>query len=509
MRINHNISALKANNTLGKNNNSMDKSLERLSSGYRINKAADDAAGMAISQKMRTQIDGLDQASRNASDGISVIQTAEGALNEVEAMLQRMRELSVQAANGTNTNEDRQAIQQEIEELNHEIERISTTTEFNTKTLLDGNVDCKSYSSNSQIQMISMTDTVATKDYSLIVTQDARQAVLKCEDFTGAPSDIIGVGGQININGVDVEIASTDTYEAAYQKLRNACDTMNLKVFAGNYLGPGTETDEGNPASSEYAFYEPVELGEGPLVFMTEEYGSEQSISIYCNNENLSTVFGINSSGASAKGVDAKAELSGGFGTTATLSTKGNVITVTDLDGFEVKIQSQAGAAATDYSSSDATGTSEQTEPGSSEDAEATINVLGAGPMDLQIGANEGQTMVVRIPKVDPVTLGIDSVNVCTEAGAQKAISQLDSAVQQVSSIRAKLGAYQNRLDHAIANLDISSENITEALSRISDTDMAEEMATYTQKNVLVQANTSMLAQANERPQTILSLIQG
>lgn len=487
----------------------MDKSLERLSSGYRLNRAADDAAGMAISQKMKTQIAGLEQASRNASDGICVIQTAEGALNEVETMLQRMRELAVQAANGTNTDEDRAAIQQEIEELNEEILRISETTEYNTKTLLDGNIDCKSYSSHSKVQIISQSDQVETKGYSIKVTQDARQAVLVCENFTGAKEDVLGVGGKVNINGVDVEISSTDTYETAFEKLRETCDTMNVRVFAGNYVGPNTEISDGTLSSADYAFYEPVALGDGPLVFMTKEYGSSESIKIYCNSEALGNIFGIDTTGASAKGVDAKAELTNGFGNSATVSTKGNIITVSDLDGFEVKVRSEAGAASTDYSGLDATGTTEQSEPGSSEEIDVTMNVLNAGPMDLQIGANEGQTMVVRIPRIDPLTLGVDNVNVGTEAGAQKAISTLDAAIQQTSSVRAKLGAYQNRLDHAIANLDVSSENITESLSRIEDTDMAEEMAIYTQKNVLVQANTAMLAQANERPQTILSLIQG
>jgi len=139
----------------------------------------------------------------------------------------------------------------------------------------------------------------------------------------------------------------------------------------------------------------------------------------------------------------------------------------------------------------------------------ANITVLDAGPMKIQIGANENQTMVVRIPKVDPVSLGIDSVNICTEEGAQKAITTLNDANTKVTAIRAKLGAYQNRLEHSISNLDTTSENMTEALSRIEDVDMAKEMATYTQKNVLAQAGTSMLAQANQRPQTILTLLQG
>ena len=178
MRINHNISALKANNQLARTNKLLDASLERLSSGYRINSAADDSAGLAISEKMRTQIAGLEQASRNASDGISVIQTAEGALIEVESMLQRMRELSVQSANGIYTTEDRIAIQAEIDQLNEEITRISETTEFNTMTLLDGNIDRKSFSSNNSVTLISLSDTVSVGDYGIQITQDARQAVI-------------------------------------------------------------------------------------------------------------------------------------------------------------------------------------------------------------------------------------------------------------------------------------------------------------------------------------------
>lgn len=498
MRINHNISALKANNILGKTNNSLDKSLEKLSSGYRINRAADDAAGMAISQKMRTQIQGLDQASRNASDGISVIQTAEGALTEVESMLQRMRELSVQAANGTNTTEDRTSIQQEINQLNEEINRISSSTEFNTKNLLDGNVDRKSYSNNSMVELISLSDTVGLANLNITITQDARQAVLS--DFTWPSIDEIpsDVSGTLNINGYDIPIKAGQSMESMFEDIRNACDAMNIKVFGGTAGG----TDP------EYAYYEQESLEDATsLIFVSDAYGSSQKIEIHCNNENLCNMFGLNTDGVTVYGVDAKAELGDGFSGTATVSANGNIITVTDRDDFEVKFKATAGAAETSFT--DGTAVGDEADVGSSTELEVSITVLDAGPMDLQIGANEGQTMEVRIPKVNTMTLGTDSINVCTEEGAQLAITLADNAVTQISAIRAKLGAYQNRLDHAIANLDVSSENITEALSRIEDVNMAEEMSTYTQKNVLAQAGTAMLAQANERPQTILSLIQG
>ncbi len=499
MRINHNISALKANNMLGKTNKALDKSLERLSSGYKINRAADDAAGMAISQKMKTQIAGLDQASRNASDGISVIQTAEGALQEVTAMLQRMRELSVQAANGTNTGDDRAAIQREINQLNEEIDRISATTEFNTKTLLDGNVDCQSYSSNNSVNLISLSDTVDTDNYSLVIEQDARQAVLAGMTL-GSFDEEIDVSGIININGVEIDVNAGETMGEVYTRLRNACDTMNIKAFVGT-------AGDGEPENAGYTM-EDAEMG-GELVLVSKAYGSDETIEIFCNNEELRDLFNIGSEGASARGVDAVAKLGEeGFSETATVAAQGNVVTVSDYNGFEMKFEVKPGAAQTDFTDATADGATESSVGGSTE-AEVTVTVLSAGPMDLQIGANEGQTMEVRIPRINTETLGVDIVNVGTEDGAQKAITLCDNAVLQVSAIRAKLGAYENRLDHAIANLDVSSENITEALSRIEDTDMADEMTTFTQKNVLAQAGTSMLAQANERPQTILSLLQG
>lgn len=461
MRINHNISALKSSNQLAKTNKGLDKSLEKLSSGFRINRAADDAAGMAISQKMKTQIAALEQASRNAADGISVIQTAEGALTEVGSMLQRMRELSVQAANGTNTEEDRAAIQAEITQLNEEIQRISDTTEFNTKILLNGNIDRKSYSNNSSVKIIEMSDSVADINYSITVKKDAEQAIVTGTGGTMTdPKGTIGAGngGTININGVDVKIEDTDTIEQAYEKIRNACSISNIDV----------------------------EIKNDSLTFTSKGFGSDESIDILCDNSKLSTIFGIGIN-ESKQGIDAEIELGDGFNSTATKSYDGKLVTVTDSNNFSMTFEIEPGI----------------------KDVTVNVTILDAGPMELQIGANKGQTMDVRIPKVNPETLGIKDVNIGTEAGAQAAISAYDSAITQVTAIRAKLGAYQNRLEHSISNLDVTSENMTEALSRIEDVDMAKEMANYTQKNVLSQAGTSMLAQANQRPQTILTLLQG
>lgn len=522
MRINHNISALKANNQLSKTNRLLDASLERLSSGYRINSAADDSAGLAISEKMRTQISGLDQASRNASDGISVIQTAEGALIEVEAMLQRMRELSVQSANGIYTTEDRVAIQAEINQLNEEIERISETTEFNTMTLLDGNIDRKSFSSNNSVSLVSLSDTVEVGDYAIKITQDARQAVivgngvvLGTGETTSSRVITEDEAGSININGETIHARVGDTVDEVFQKLRDACDNVNINVFA-KLAGEKPSTTD----NQELAGYNSKALENGNnLVFVSREYGSDQKITIHCDKPKLSSILGLTVAGAEATGVDAKAEIDATktkpdslFENTATVSIRGNKVTVSDRNNFKMVFEVDPGTVKTVFVDAkienDATAITPAVAPTEETDEAITVSVLDAGPMDLQIGANEGQIMSVRIPKVTPQTLGVDKVNIGTSDGAQKAIGLLDIAINEVSAIRSKLGAYQNRLEHSISNLDVTSENMTEALSRIEDVDMAEEMAEYTQKNVLAQAGTSMLAQANARPQTVLTLLQ-
>ena len=534
MRINHNISALKANNQLSRTNRLLDASLERLSSGYRINSAADDSAGLAISEKMRTQISGLEQASRNASDGISVIQTAEGALVEVEAMLQRMRELSVQSANGIYTTEDRIAIQAEINQLNEEITRISETTEFNTMTLLDGNIDRKSFSSNNSVSLVSLSDTVEVGDYAIRITQDARQAVIVGDDVALGVNPLTGddhtpatrkitedEAGSININGETVKVNIGDTVDEVFQKLRDACDNVNINVFASDSTTPDINDN------LELAGYESKSLVTGDtLIFVSRDYGSDQKITIHCDKPELSALLGLTVAGAEATGIDAKAEIDllvkdSLFENTATVSIRGNKVTVSDRNNFKMVFEVDPGTVGTRFQ--DAKINDAENEPDESEilpnlDIDSnpipyepipiTVSVLDAGPMDLQIGANEGPIMSVRIPRVTPQTLGVDKVNIGTADGAQKAIGLLDTAINEVSAIRSKLGAYQNRLEHSISNLDVTSENMTEALSRIEDVDMAEEMAEYTQKNVLAQAGTSMLAQANMRPQNVLSLLQ-
>lgn len=485
MRINHNISALKTNNILGKNNSSLEKSLERLSSGYRINRAADDAAGLAISQKMKTQIAGLNQASRNASDGISVIQTAEGALIEVEEMLQRMRELSVQAANGTSTDEDRLQLQAEVDQLKDEINRISETTEFNTKKLLDGTVDRRSYSSDPNVELISLSDSVDVRSYKFNVGDMADKAVVVTDKMTGNTVPADKTTYRMTINNQDITFDAGDDLVTVLDKMTDVCD--NMGIYVGFTTGVEDPAGEGG--------YETVDVATAAanpdqysMIFVTDDFGADATLEIHCE-EPLAGMLGIASGGRTAAGKDGTVTLDlteeGGFTHTSTVSVDGDYVTVKDRDDFEMVFQISDGAA-----------------------GDVTVTVLDAGPMTLQIGANEGQTMEVRIPRVDTMTLNIQDANIGTQVGAEEAITLFNSAVNEVSTVRAKLGAYQNRLEHAINSLDVSAENLTEALSRIEDTDMAEEMANYTQLQVLTQAATAMLAQANERPQNILNLLQ-
>lgn len=464
MKISHNISAMIANGHLQKTNKAMDKSLERLTSGYRINRASDDAAGMAISQKMKSQIAGLNQASRNASDGISVIQTAEGALTEVESMLQRARELSVQASNGTNTADDREAIQKEITQLMSEVDRISADTEFNTKSLLNGDVDRKSFSDNTKIKLISSSDDVLSKKYNIEVTQLGGSAVITGTNNTLTGSITSDLAGKITINGETIEINEGDTEAQVTQKLRDVCERVG-------------GTLEIKTAGADNAY-----------VLKTKQTGASESLEIYCDNPHLAAKLGL-PNGTTVNGTDAKITLDS-FSSTSTVVMEGNVAKITDRDGFEMRIE-----------------ISEDLVLGGTS-GKAQISVLDAGPMVLQIGGNEGQTVSVSIPEVSTKTLGLENVNVLTQKEAAKSITLLDNAINQVSNVRAKLGAYQNRLDHSIQSLDTTSINLTESLSRIEDVDMAEEMATFTQKKVLSQAGVSMLAQANESPQRILSLLQ-
>lgn len=461
MKINHNLSAIIANNQLLRSENRLAESVQRLSSGLKINEAADDPGGMAISQKMRTQIRGLSRASDNAMDGISVIETAEGALGEVHSVLQRARELAVQAANETYNLEDRENIQAEIDSLLKEVDRVSRDTDFNKTALLDGSLDQKGYTNREAVKVTTYSTSVPVSQYKLTVTAKAEKAKLT----TGGPTAITAAtAGSFSINGESVALEEGDTADEVYTKIRD--------------LGSSVGVD--------------VSLDNGKMVFTAQESGSRVDFSINASTDALTAALGITTT--QAEGTDAELTLGDGFEKTATYTADGDYITITDLNGFSMSLRTNF----------------EFTPKNQAQAAtplETTIDILDIGNLVLQVGANEGQTMEIKIPCVDTDSLHLTHVNVCSAKNAGEAISRLDEAIAMVSDVRGQLGAFQNRLEHAVTSLDSTEENLTSALSRIEDVDMAEEMTEYTQSSVLQQAGVSVLAQANDLPQTVLQLL--
>lgn len=373
MRINYNVSAMLSNNALANNDTRLSNSLQRLSSGYKINRAKDNPSGLAMSKRMNAQIEGLGVANQNSADGVSIIETADGALTEVSAMLQRMNELAIKASNETMTDGDREIIQDEVAQLKEEITRVSKNTQFNGQNLLDGSFSPKGYSKVAGIKVNDFSESTPAAEYKITSLSIANER---------------DADGQLTGNKV----------------LRSI--TLD-KSFPKDVACKGIEND-----------------------FLTLE----------------------------------------------------------GKNGFSIQLDINDLKAGT-YSNID-------------------LTLMEVGPMRLQVGANEGQVMSISIPDMSLRNLGIDEMDVSTEKGSQKGIEQVKNAINFVNGVRGKLGAYQNRLESTMNSLDVTSENMTGAFSRIMDVDMAEEMTQYTTLQVLTQAGTSMLAQANERPSQVLQLLQ-
>jgi flagellin len=400
MRINQNIMATNASRNLTSTNGMMSKNLEKLASGLRINRAADDAAGLVVSQNLRAQVSGLRQASRNAQDGISVVQTAEGALNEVHTMLNRMRDLTVQSANtGGNDAAARTAAQAEITQLSTEIDRISSTTRFGATNLLGGT--------------FGVTPAMKTGfdiDNSITLTAG--------NTFT------------ININGLGAVTVSL-----------TALSAVTGAQAAGVIAGAINTALAASAVTANRAF-----AGQVSMVATPEGSGVALTMNV------------------------------GGL-------TNGQTFTV--ADGTVGALASFGFTAAS-----------------------ATTAAAGTGGT-FQVGANSGDTINLVIQGVSTTTLAISGINVTTDAGAAAALTSLDAAISSVSSNRGTLGAIQNRFESMINNLSVTTENLMASESRIRDLDMATEMVSFTKNQVLQQAGTAMLGQANQIPQTILSLLRG
>lgn len=376
MKINYNVSAVVANAALTVNEKKFNVSTERLSTGYKVNHAKENPSGIAIAKRMNAQLKGLSQSKDNASTAVSVVSTAEGALTEIQSMIQRMNELSVQAATGTKTDSDRESLQAEIKELKEEIERMKNDTEFNGKKLLNGDCDLKGYA-------------------------DAK--------------------------GIKVSYYSDETPVANYKF---------------SLVNPIPLDQNGN-----------VDLKDGSVTLLQD--GSENA-----------------------------------FPKDAKITYNGDKVTVTAANEFEITFQVDKNVTTT------------------SQDGSISLDITGIGAMRVQIGANEGQVLAIRIPEVSLDTLGLSDIDISTQEGAQRAIELSKQANAYISSVRSRIGAYENRLEHTQSSLGVTEENVTSAFSRIMDTDMAEEMTEYANQQVLNQAGISVLTQANQRPAEVLQLLQ-
>ena len=490
MRIQHNIAALNANRQLGINNNAVSKNLEKLSSGYKINRAGDDAAGLAISEKMRGQIRGLDQATNNANDGISLVQTAEGALNETASILQRMKELATQASNGTYQNAvDRDNISKEVTSLKSEIDRISTSTNFNKINLLDGNL--KDYkASTTDVANVTVTSPVATGSSAAIATNGTVSTATAGSTATISYFD----GKEIKSTTITFDSSTTpadnktafNTAAAANTDLASLFDfNASSSTFTSKATGPDAPQILSVTGSAESG------ISAGTLTA-----GSKGSETI-----DFSNVASVPAEGNTMTIGGKTYE----FRSAATINQvkSGNkaVVIGTDKDATATTlasiINSELGAGSASYNST-------------SHILTIGADKLGGKGLTLQIGANVSadQQVSLSIGDMSSKGLGIDKISVASQDDAKAAINTIDDAINTVSGTRADLGALQNRLEHTVTNLGVTSENLTSAESRIRDVDMAKEMMEMTKNNVLAQAAQSMLAQANTQPQNVLKLLQ-
>ena len=465
MVVQHNMQAMNANRMLNITTGAQSKSTEKLSSGYRINRAADDAAGLTISEKMRKQIRGLDQASTNAQDGVSSVQTAEGALTEVHSMLQRMNELAVQASNGTNADSDRQAIQDEIDQLTTEIDRVAETTKFNEIYLLKGD--------NASTKNVYMKGHDAGLKGAL--TDSAKSATFVM--------DTLKAGDKYKIAGKEYTIGSSKTeITTAINAFATADNEITIDGISYTY-----KDANGGKAAGWYKDGDQTN-GTAIVVADTVKGGSKASVNgkdyTAMTDQDANDIDDDDSSVITA--AEAKKKIKAELLAANSIGTVNGDATVSD--------------------GADAAGKTTYTI------TKGYATVADTLSFNLHVGADADMTnkITVDIDVMNSANLGVKGLNVTDATGtaATYAVDAISDAIAKVSSQRSALGAVQNRLEHTIDNLDNIVENTTTAESRIRDTDMAEEMVEYSKNNILAQAGQSMLAQANQSTQGVLSLLQ-
>lgn len=531
MRINYNASAMRAHNALNVADNRVAASLQKLSSGYKVNSAKDNPSGYAIGRRMNVQMTGVTVATQNAKTGISVIETADGALSEVHEMLQRMNELAVKGETGTLTTADRKMVNQELQQLKNEVARIARDTEFNGQPLLDGSFDLKGYTNNLAIKVGYYSDEVLDKVYtvdSLTVFYDAKGKIdLDKTKDSFVPGNNFPAGAEISAVGENcVTITNDKGFEITLDVVREpeeAAGTAEANITSGDAskkvtiiscsdkayeLGGGSlggleldivrnaggDLEISNMAYTTGGWTGLLDNGGNPL--------NNGSATIYDTkivtslaDDGVTPVYGIE--------LTLRGDPIDDFEVVASVYSDAINQTITDVmnDGITRTAAVVDGAAGENVDF-------ELSKESKVEITNLEIDITGIGAMDTQIGANEGQVLEIRIPTMSLQRLGITGTEVTTEEKSADANVAIKGAIAYVSDARSRLGAYQNRLEHTVGSLDITNENMTASYSRIMDVDVSEEMTYYTSQQVVEQAAISMLAQANERPSQVLQLLQ-
>lgn len=422
MRINYNATAMMAVNRLNVNDENLSVSTGKLSSGYKINRAKDNPSGYAMSRKMRAQLEGLMQARDNSDTGVNIMKAVDGALSEVHDMLQRINELAIKGSTGTWSNGDRELMDEEVQKLKEEIQRISETFEFNGQKLLDGSFQLKGYTDNINIKVASYGENV-----------------------------------QVGVYEFDLSIFDDNTlFDVDGNLIEEAFNTPD--AAANSTVSVRADPDDPTKAAA-------------PGTVFPDEFDKTVEV----NNKSGAVI-----TATGPDGNNIKLHVS---------DVNGTIVTLEDQTGFKMELDIREGVVGTGANP-------------------VNINVTGLGAMTIQVGANEGQELDVEIPNIGIKELGIDIANTKTKEDSLMTIERVGAAIDKLSSIRSKLGAYQNRLESIVTSNEVNHENMTGAYSNILDTDMSEEYTKYATYQVLSQASTSVLAQANERPSQVLQLLQ-
>lgn len=547
MIINNNIPALNTYRQMGINNNASSKAMEKLSSGLRINKAGDDAAGLAISEKMRAQVRGLDQASRNSQDGISMIQTAEGALQETHNILQRMRELATQASNDTNVDVDRNEIQKEMNQLSSEINRIGNTTEFNTQKILNGGMDTKGGDKVTQATSATVELTAVTAGKladGTFIKVDGKTFDLGGITTTGNDAATASLLGNVTSGGVklselvDITNGTTGLEFTAKSQGANSVIEFSQVAEAGIGLAADQAKTVGSPTTIErHGIEGATVLAGGNTITANSTFdiavGSESAVTVTLKEGKTYDTGNADANVAKAamndliKDLNAALQDAGLDGKVTASLSKDNAVQFISETGKDIVLTEGANTPLSEIGITVADDTVKNVQQVAGPGAQGTgFNAK------FQIGANQGQSINLNINDMRASALGITgnagqagftadnsvtngtndvkaeaALDVSTHESAASAIKTINDAIEKVSSERSNLGATQNRLEHTISNLNNSSENLQAAESRIRDVDMAKEVIEMTRANILGQASQAMLAQANQKPQSVLQLL--